>query len=89
MVVTQQYHDPVHKPPPLFCLMLACRKGGGVFVGFYSICIGGGRYQELGEGGALVISVCRIFRPYPFPYLIAPILLWIHNYHDQGFVHCF
>ena len=28
MVVTREYHDPAHKPPPLFCLMLACRKGG-------------------------------------------------------------
>ena len=28
MVVTWKYHDPVHKPLPLFCLMLACRKGG-------------------------------------------------------------
>ena len=26
MVVTRNYHDPAHKPPPLFCLMLACRK---------------------------------------------------------------
>ena len=30
MVVTWKYHDPAHKPPPLFCLMLACRKGGRI-----------------------------------------------------------
>ena len=30
MVVTHKNHDPVHKPPPLFCLMLACRKGGRI-----------------------------------------------------------
>ena len=30
MVVMRKYHDPVHKPPPLFCLMLACRKGGQI-----------------------------------------------------------
>ena len=28
MVVTREYHDPAHEPPPLFCLMLAYRKGG-------------------------------------------------------------
>ena len=27
MVVTRKYHDPAHKPPPLSCLMLVCRKG--------------------------------------------------------------
>ena len=26
-----------HKPPPSFCLMLACRKGGGRIMGFYGI----------------------------------------------------
>ena len=30
MVVTRKYHDPARKPPPLFCLMLACRKGGRI-----------------------------------------------------------
>ena len=29
MVVMWKYHHPAHKPPPLFCLMLVCRKGGG------------------------------------------------------------
>ena len=33
MVITRNYNDPTHKPPPLFCLMLACRKGD-VFAGF-------------------------------------------------------
>ena len=28
MVVTRQCHDPVNTPPPMFCLMLACTKGG-------------------------------------------------------------
>ena len=28
-LVTQKYHNPANKPPSLFCLMLACRKGGG------------------------------------------------------------
>ena len=42
--------------------------------------IGEGRYRELGEGGeAIVISTCGVFRLYPFPNLITPILLWIHN----------
>ena len=39
MVVTWKYHDPMNKPspgPPLFCLMLACRKGD-IFTGFYDI----------------------------------------------------
>ena len=28
MVVTRQCHDPANTPPPMFCLMLACTKGG-------------------------------------------------------------
>ena len=37
MVITCKYHYPAHKPPPLFCPMLACTKvgGGGVIAGFY------------------------------------------------------
>ena len=31
MVVKRKYHDSMHKPPPLFCLMLAC----SVFAGSY------------------------------------------------------
>ena len=34
IVVTQKYHYPTHRPPPLFCLMLTCRRG--MFEGFYS-----------------------------------------------------
>ena len=32
MVLMQKYLNPTHKPPPLFCLMLACRKGGGGYL---------------------------------------------------------
>ena len=40
MVVTRKYNDPANKPPPHFCPMLACTKGGGgVIAGFYSICM--------------------------------------------------
>ena len=30
MVVMQKYHDPVYKPPPLVCPIIASRKGGGI-----------------------------------------------------------
>ena len=29
------YHYPTNKPPPLFCPISACTKGGGVIAGFY------------------------------------------------------
>ena len=35
--VTSKYLYPMHKPPPLFYPMLACRKGG-VFAGFCGTC---------------------------------------------------
>ena len=35
IVVTRKCKDPANKPPPHFCPMLACTKGGGVIAGFY------------------------------------------------------
>ena len=35
MVVTRKCKDPAYKPPPHFCPILACTKGGGVIAGFY------------------------------------------------------
>ena len=34
MVITCEYHYPAHKPPPLFCPMLACTKRD-IIAGFY------------------------------------------------------
>ena len=39
MVVTRRCHDLAYKPPPNFCLRLACQRGGGVFSRFYDIYI--------------------------------------------------
>ena len=30
MVIMRKYHDPAHKPPPLFCPILACKKRGRI-----------------------------------------------------------
>ena len=32
MVVSRRHHDLTYKPPPHFCLRLACQKGGGAYL---------------------------------------------------------